>query len=94
MTKWPRSRAVQVLISLLFSSIAAIVAFPVAERYLVWYYSRDPGAIHDGQTGLSVIVGAGAASVAVFAGTLLLLLIVQQAMTGGFSTRRNTDVLS
>jgi hypothetical protein len=88
MTRWPRSRSVQVLISLFPSAIAAVIAFPVAERYLVWYYSRDPGAIHDGQTGLLVIVGAGATSLAVFAGILLLALIVQQIKTGGFSKKQ------
>ena len=88
MTRWPRSRSVQVLIALFASTLAAVIAFPVAEKYLVWYYSRDTGAIHDGQTGLSVIVGAGATSLAVFAGILLLLLIVQQIKTGGFSKKQ------
>jgi len=60
----------------------------MSEKYLVWYYSRDSGAIHDGQTGLSVIAGAGETSLAIFAGLFLLLLIVQQIMTGGFSKRQ------
>ncbi len=55
--------------------------FPTAEKYLVWYYSRDAGALHDGQTGLSVIAGAFATSLVVFAGILLLSLIVQQLKT-------------
>jgi hypothetical protein len=88
MPTWPRSRSVQVLISLSLSAIAAVIAFPVAEKYLVWYYSRDVGAVHDGQTGLSVIAGAGEASLAVFAGMLLSLLVVQQFKTGGFSNKR------
>ena len=87
MATWPRSRSVQVLISLSVSAIAAIVVFPAAEKYLVWYYSRDAGALHDGQTGLSVIAGAFATSLVVFAGILLLSLIVQQLKTGGFSKR-------
>jgi len=88
MEKWPHSRPVQVLISVSFSTIAAVITFPAAEKYLVGYYGRASGAVHDGQTGLSVIAGAGAASLAVFAGILLSSLVVQQFKAGRFSKKR------
>jgi hypothetical protein len=88
MARWPRSRSIQVSISLLASAIAAIIAFPVGEKYLVWLYSRDAGAAHDGQTGLSVFLGAGEISVVVFAGMFLFLLVIQQIKTGDFSKKQ------
>jgi hypothetical protein len=88
MARWPRSRSVQVLISLIASAIAAAIAFPTGEKYLVWYYSRDAGSIHDGQTGLSVLLGAVEISVVVLTGMFLFLLLIQQIKTGGLSKKQ------
>jgi hypothetical protein len=87
MAQWPRSGWVHALISLATSSVAAVLAFPAAEKYLLWKYSRDTEAMHDGQTGLSVLAGAPATSLVVFSGVFLLSLILQKIMAGDFPKR-------